>query len=382
MQFSAILGHDAIKKRLIKSVTEQRTAHAQLFFGAEGSAALPLAIAYMQYVSCVDKNENDSCGKCASCTKMQKFIHPDLHFSLPVNWEGPTDKLNTKSFLPQWRQLLSQNPYVGLDEWVDKIDIGNKQPFISNYEVHEQIVSLNVTSYESEYKFLLMWLPEYMRTEGANSLLKTLEEPPDKTLIILVTQDYDRILKTILSRTQLIKIPPYSIEEASQVIQQITQQSKEKCDLAAGVAEGNITQAKWLLENGEEAELQLNLFKEWMRVCYSYNIVEQARISENFAKQMREWQKGFFAYALYMVRQTILLNHAAAINRVTDSEKSFLEKFSKFFNPGNYATISGFLNDASHHVARNAYGKLLFFDTSLLISEVFRKERERATIAS
>jgi Fe-S cluster biosynthesis and repair protein YggX len=119
-----------------------------------------------------------------------------------------------------------------------------------------------------------------------------------------------------------------------------------------------------------------------MRACYSYNIVEQARISENFAKQMREWQKGFFAYALYMVRQTILLNHAATINRVTDSEKSFLEKFSKFFNPGNYATISGFLNDASHHVARNAYGKLLFFDTSLLISEVFRKERERATITS
>jgi DNA polymerase-3 subunit delta' len=378
MQFSSILGHLAIKKRLIKSVTDQRTAHAQLFFGAEGSAALALALAYIQYIACENKSETDSCGQCKACIKMQKHIHPDVHFSVPVNWESPTEKLNTKPFLNQWRTLLNKNPFIGLDEWVEMIDIGNKQPFISNYEIHEQIVSLNVTSYESEYKFLLMWLPELMRTEGGNSLLKTLEEPPDKTLIILVTQDYDRILKTILSRTQLIKIPSYTVDEGSQVLQQLSSFGEEKCTLAVGIAEGNIAQAKWLLENNEEAEEQLNLFKEWMRACYSYNISEQSKLAEKFAKQIREWQKGFFAYALYMVRQTILLNHAESINRVTISEKAFLEKFSKFFNVGNYGSISNYLNDASHHISRNAYGKLLFFDTSLLISEVFRKEKERA----
>jgi len=375
MQFKAIAGHQSIKNRLVRSVQENRISHAQLFSGPEGAGALALAVAYAQFISCTDKEEHDSCGKCNSCLKMEKLIHPDLHFSLPVNWEKPTTDLNTRPFLPQWRKLFTGNFYLGLEDWLGVIDIGNKQPFISNYEAREQIKTIGFKAFESEYKFLIIWLPEKMRVEGANSFLKTLEEPPDKTLIILVTQDYDNLLKTILSRTQLIKIPAYSAAETASVLQGQTEYSAEKCRLSAEIGEGNIVQARWLLENGEEADAQLELFRGWMLHCYGFNIGELLKTTELFAKESREWQKGFFAYALYMIRQTMLMNHRAELNRLTESEGNFLSKFSKFFHPGNYGTISGYINDASIHIERNAHSKILFFDLSLLISDVFRKEK-------
>jgi DNA polymerase-3 subunit delta' len=200
---------------LIAAVKEDRISHAQLFSGAEGSAALPLAIAYAQFIACTNRFETDSCGVCNSCLKMGKLIHPDLHFTLPVNQERSSTEIKTADFLVQWRNLFLKNPFIGLEDWSSTLDLGNKQPFISNFEAHEKIKALFFKSFESEYKFLIMWLPEKMRVEGANSLLKTLEEPPEKTLIILVTQDYESLLKTIISRTQLIKVPNYTSKEAT-----------------------------------------------------------------------------------------------------------------------------------------------------------------------
>jgi DNA polymerase-3 subunit delta' len=381
MQFADIPGHQSLKQNLVKNVTEGRISHAQLFSGPEGAGALPLAIAFAQFIACTQRTSEDSCGICPSCLKMKKLIHPDLHFSLPVNQEGSTDSLHTKPFLSAWREAFISNPWLGLDDWVNKLDIGNKQPFISAFEAHELIKSLTFTPVESEYRFLLMWLPEKMRQEGANRLLKTIEEPPEKTLIILVTQDYDGLLKTILSRTQLVKINRLSVNEASLVLHRITGLDEARCRLAAEITEGNVVQGRWLLQHGDEAEAQLDLFRTWMQSCYGFMIPELLRITDLFAKESREWQKSFFAYALYIIRQTMLMNHEAGLSHVTPSEHAFIDKFRRFFHSGNYGVIASYIDDAVYHTERNAHSKILFFDLSLLIADVFRKEKEKAARA-
>jgi DNA polymerase-3 subunit delta' len=377
MQFAEIPGLENLKKRLLQLVQENRIPHAQLFVGPEGSAALPIVIAFAQYLACENKTENDSCGICASCIKFRKLIHPDLHFSMPVNWEKPTNDLNSQPFLEKWRNALLKNPYIGIDQWVDAIDIGNKQPFISNYEAGEIIKRLNFKAFESEYTFMIIWLPEKMRTEGANRILKTLEEPPDKTLIFLVSQHPEDLLATILSRTQLFKVQAFTPKEAAKVLQINSGLPIERCTMAAEVAEGNLAQAIWLLENSEEAEQQLALFRSWMLFCYGFQVGDLLKLTDTFAKEGREWQKGFFAYALYLIRQTLLMNHQPQLNRLTSGERAFLEKFSRFFHPGNYAVIIGYISEANLHIERNGHAKIIFLDTSLQISDVFRKEKAR-----
>jgi DNA polymerase III subunit delta' len=375
MQFSKIPGQTALKRQFISGVQNNLIPHAQLFSGPEGSAALPLAIAYAQYIACTNKLPDDSCGVCPSCIKMQKLIHPDLHFSLPANKENGTADLHTAPFIPQWREAFLKSPFLSLDDWVEAIGIGNKQPFISAHEAHEIIKALQFVSVESEYKFMIIWHPEKMRVDASNRILKTLEEPPNKTLIILVTQDYDSLLSTIRSRTQLIKVLPFTVDEAAKILIEQSGKDPAACKLAVEIAEGNMSQARWLLENGDEASQLLEQFRNWMLFCYSFKIDELIPFADRIAKESREWQKGFLTYGLYMIRQTLLMNHLPSLNRVTAAENEFINKFRRFFNPGNYSVIAEYMNDAALHIERNASSKIVIFDLSLLIAEVFRKEK-------
>jgi DNA polymerase-3 subunit delta' len=222
---------------------------------------------------------------------------------------------------------------------------------------------------------MIIWHPEKMRVDASNRILKTLEEPPNKTLIILVTQDYDSLLSTIRSRTQLIKVLPFTIEDASKILIDQSGKDPSACKLAVEIAEGNMAQARWLLENGDEANQLLDLFRNWMLYCYGFKIDELIPFTDRISKENREWQKGFLTYGLYMIRQTLLMNHQPSLNRITVAESAFIDKFRRFFNPGNYGVISEYINDAAVHIERNASSKIVFFDLSLLISEVFRKEK-------
>src|SRR4051812_35495291 len=204
MQFKHIIGQEAVKQRLINTVKENRVSHAQLFLGPEGSGSLALAVAYAQYVSCEDKQPDDSCGVCSSCRKYQKLAHPDLHFSYPFFAKDKNDTALT--FIGQWREALLTNPYLSLDIWRGYLDAENKQANINIAECHQIIKKLSLKPFESVYKVLILWLPEYLDKEG-NALLKIIEEPQPNTLFVLVAQNQDQILNTILSRTQLIKIP-------------------------------------------------------------------------------------------------------------------------------------------------------------------------------
>src|ERR1700740_2732515 len=210
MQFKHIIGQEAVKQKLLGTVADNRVSHAQLFLGPEGSGSLALAVAYAQYLSCEDRQPDDSCGVCASCRKYQKLVHPDLHFSYPFFAKDKNDTALT--FIEQWREALTGNPYLSLDIWRSYLDAENKQANINIAECHQIIKKLSFKPFESVYKVLILWLPEYLDREG-NSLLKIIEEPQPNTLFLLVAQNQDQILNTILSRTQLIKIPALGFEE-------------------------------------------------------------------------------------------------------------------------------------------------------------------------
>jgi DNA polymerase-3 subunit delta' len=204
MQFKEIVGQRAIKQRLMNTVKENRVSHAQLFLGPEGSGSLALAVAYAQYLSCENKQPDDSCGECPSCRKYQKLMHPDLHFSYPFFAKHKDD--NALTFIEQWREAFLTYPYLNLDIWRDYLEAENKQANINIAECHQIIKKLSLKPFESTYKILILWLPEYLDKEG-NALLKIIEEPQPNTLFLLVAQNQDQILNTILSRTQLVKIP-------------------------------------------------------------------------------------------------------------------------------------------------------------------------------
>ncbi len=375
MQFAKIPGQIALKRRLISSVQSGHIPHAQLFSGPEGSAALALSVAYAQYIACESKTTEDSCGKCSSCIKMQKLIHPDLHFSLPVNWEKSTSTLHTAPFISEWREAFLRNPYLSVEEWGQNIALNGKKPMISAHEAHEIIKALQFVPVESEYKFMIIWLPELMHITAANRILKTLEEPTPNTLIILVTQSFDSLLTTIRSRTQLTKILPFNTAEAAQVLTEQFNADSDKAKQLADITEGNVAEALWMLESGDEAGDLLELFRNWMQYCYGFKIDALVNHAEKLHKKDREWQKSFLSYCLYMIRQTMIMNSDSSLNRLTPQEFDFVNKFRQFFHPGNYEQIVEYIEEAAKQIDRNGSAKIIFFDVSLLISDVFRKEK-------
>lgn len=208
MLFREVVGQQKLKQRLIQSVKENRISHAQLFVGAEGCGSLALALAYAQYVSCENKQQEDSCGSCTSCTKYQKLIHPDLHFVYPVaTTKSVTKDPVSDDFIKEWRECILSNPYLGLARWYEAIGVENKQGIINKFESAEIVRKLNLKTFEADYKVMIIWLPEKMNHVAANKLLKMLEEPPEKTLFLLVAENTSLMLQTILSRCQLIKVP-------------------------------------------------------------------------------------------------------------------------------------------------------------------------------
>jgi len=240
MLFKEIIGQEEVKKRLINAVKENRISHAQLFLGKEGFGTLALAIAYAQYICCENKLANDSCGVCSSCIKYQKLVHPDLHFVFPVATNAVVKKKPISNhFLPQWRASLLNDYYLSYKSWQEKIETGNKQLLITKDESIDILKKLNLKTYESAYKIMIIWYPEKFNIASANKLLKILEEPPEKTLFILVAQETEKIINTILSRTQLIKINQINAVALQQAIIKKYQLTEDEALSIAKLADGN-----------------------------------------------------------------------------------------------------------------------------------------------
>lgn len=357
MQFSNVVGQDLLKKRLIEEVQENKISHAQLFVGRSGFGALPLALAFIQYIFCENKGEHDSCGNCPSCRKTHQLQHPDLHFSFPV--VQAISKVSD-TFLPQWRSQIEETPYFNLNTWIKKTDAKERKPIIGKDESQEIIKKLSLRSYEGGYKVMVIWMAEEMNTSCANKLLKIIEEPPANTLFILIAESIDHMLPTILSRTQHLRLPRVEVTAISKYLTETHHLGKESADSIASRSEGDVIEALTLA--GEEVgDVNNQQFIQLMRVCYKKNVLEMMKWAEDMAATSREQQRHFIKYALHMFRQSLLRNYTAdQLTRVSESEDRFLENFARFITGNNIRQFTETFDAAHYHIERNANTKILF----------------------
>jgi DNA polymerase III subunit delta' len=375
MLFKEIIGQQKIKEKLIQTVKDSRISHAQLFLGPEGSGALALAIAYSQFIACTNKQENDSCGVCPSCQKFSKLVHPDLHFVYPVATSKTIKKDPVSDdYITQWREMIIENPYINQTRWYDIIDVENKQGLISKNESSAILRKLSLKTFEADYKTLIMWLPEKMNASAANTLLKIIEEPPTKTLFILVSENSEQIITTILSRTQLIKIPQIDSVSLHAAICDRFGLSADKASDIVHLANGNYLNALNLIDTTDENTENHDRFVELMRHCYQNKVIEIVDWVESVSGIGREKQKSFLEYAIRMIRENFMLNlNQKEIVYLTKQEAEFSNKFFPFINKDNVYKIYEHLNRACADIEMNAYGKIVFLDLGLKLVKLINK---------
>jgi DNA polymerase-3 subunit delta' len=372
MQFKDIIGQQEVKQRLIQSAKEGRISHAQLFMGPEGSGNLALALAYAQYIACRNRSETDSCGTCPSCVKYKGIAHPDLHFAYPITSakEGET----STNYLPEWREALQANPYMNIFQWIQKVGAENKQGVISVHESAEILRKLSLTSYEGGFKVMIIWMPEKMNLASANKLLKILEEPPDKTLFLLVTENMDQLLATIISRTQLVKVNRIADEDMKEALVSNCSLDEQEATRIAYLAEGNYNEALHLVQHSDEENFNFIQFRSWMRLCYNKDVLKNQQWVDGMAGIGREKQKNYLAYAIGMVRETLMVSYGnASLIRLQGEELDFVKKFSPFIHGENCIAVTDELNRAMRDVERNANPKILFTDLSLKMMSLLKQ---------
>ncbi len=379
MQFKDIVGQESVKKHLLQTVKDERISHAQLFLGPEGSGSLPLAFAYAQYISCENKGEEDSCGECSSCRKYGKLVHPDLHFSYPFFAKHKDDTALT--FIEEWRKAFLSNPYLGLDEWREQLNAENKQANINIAEAHSIISKLSLKPFESEYKVLILWLPEYLEKEG-NALLKVIEEPSQKTLFLLVAQNQEQILNTIISRTQLVKIPKLKNEDIENYLITHKGVNSNLAKQLAYLSQGSLQTALHSLLHQEND--YHDLFLNWLRACWGNNGLQIVFYTEGeLAKMGRENQKNFLRYGVNLMRECALfIAETPGLIHVPEKELEFISKFSQVLNLQQVQAITNELEKAHYHIERNANPKILFLDVSLILVKILKFKTLRHTADS
>jgi DNA polymerase-3 subunit delta' len=369
MFFRDIIGQHDVKQRLIQTVSGNRISHAQLFFGPQGSGTLALALAYARYVHCTSRNAEDACGECPSCAKYDKLVHPDLHFVYPVALSK--DVRVSTHVIAEWRQAFLENPYLTLDEWFGRLEAENKQAVIGTEESGEILRKLSLTTFEGEYKIMLIWMAEKMNLQAANKLLKILEEPPDKTLFLLVPESEDQLLRTIVSRTQLVKVRRIADNDLRDALMQRHQLSADDAAKMAYQADGSYAAARLLLERDENAAFYLATFQKWMRASLKFDAQKVIASVDELASIGRERQKQFLSYSLDLVRDSLVLNYGdAALVRLTGEELGFVQKFAPFVHKANGERFIDELNTASQHIERNGSPKIIFMDLSFKLNEM------------
>jgi len=375
MLFKEIIGQQEVKQRLIQSVQEDRIAHAQLLLGAEGCGNLALAVAYAQYINCNNRTTKDSCGICASCNKFQKLIHPDLHFVFPVATTKSIIKDPVSDdFIVQWREILLESPYFSLFQWYEQIEVENKQGIISKNESQEIIRKLNLKTFEAEYKIVIVWMPERMNIVAANKLLKMLEEPPPKTVFLLVSESTGMMLQTILSRVQLIKVPKIKNEDLKEYLSQKFTYTEQQIMDAVRLSDGNLISALRVLQDNEENAGNLDKFVSLMRLCWTKDVLGLLQWCESMTGIGRERQKSFLGYTLRMIRENFILNcQVPELALLTLKESDFSSKFFPFINQDNVYQMVEELNKAQYHIESNGNDKIIFLDTALKLIKLIKK---------
>jgi DNA polymerase III subunit delta' len=387
--FKNITGQYEVKNRLVQTVREKRVSHAQLFYGPEGSRKLALAIAYAQFINCRNRtfdpespDGGDACGTCPSCIKFAKLIHPDLHFIFPVATTKEVEKNPvSKEFLKTWREALLENDFrLNLNDWYKTAGFEKKQGIINADDCSEILRTLSYKSYESEFKVMIIWMADRLYHSAAPKILKILEEPPDKSLFILITENPEKIISTILSRTQTIKFPRLKDEDIMLELTGKLACSLEDARRIIPLADGNLTRAVKIFLNDEDELFYLEKFILWMRQCYKNDLAKNMEFVTEIAKLGREKQKNFLAYTERIVRNALLINYKNPnLARLNQEEKEFLVKFGKFINHTNILSFTEELEKAQFHIERNANPNILFMDLSMTITILLLSAEKAAT---
>lgn len=395
MQFKDIIGQSILKKELPEMVQGNRLAHALLFLGREGSGALSLALALAQYIVCEKvtstssrisnganlfgdapepetKNkipQTDSCGQCASCQKAHQLIHPDIHFSYPVvTKKSGTPPIST-DYITEWREFLKGYPYGNVYDWLQFIGAENKQGNITANECNDIIRKLNLKSFESEYKILILWMPEYLGNEG-NKLLKLIEEPPPNTLFIFVAENESQILQTILSRCQLVKIPVLETAEIEEALVTRNNTEAQTARQVAGVSEGNYREALQLVQHAEE-DWQ-GLLREWLNAIMKTGPVAQTKWVEEISRLGREKQKQFLRYFNHLLEQSVRLRALGDSYYLPEKEKDFAGRLNKIAGIEQQEAIIEELDRAAYYIERNANAKILFHALTIKLYHIIQ----------
>jgi DNA polymerase III subunit delta' len=382
MQFSEILGQEYIKSHLTRSATSGRIPHAQLFVGPEGCGTLAIAIAYAQYILCNNIENENSSGNESCNLKFLNISHPDLHFIYPtVTTEDVKTKPKSIDFITEWRQFLSENPYGSLFDWYQILGVQNKQGEIRVEDAQEILKSLALKAYEGGYKIMIIWMAEKMNISASNKLLKLLEEPTDKTLFILISENEEDIIQTIRSRCQVLHfnaLPEKVIAEALIAKQNIEPRTATKL---AHQSQGNYNKALQLLqENGEDVFFE-KWFVDWVRAAFRAKgnaaaIQDLITWSEQIAGLGRETQKKFLSFCIDMFRQALLLNYqtTSLVYMEPKIEKFKLENLAPFVNGNNINDIFRELSDAMYHIERNGNAKIILTDLSIKLTRLIHKK--------
>ena len=364
--FKDIVGQRTVIAQLKRSVDENRLAHALLLTGPRGSGKLAIAIALANYILC-GKHGDDVCGRCPACAKLAKYVHSDLHFVFPVkNAKGSGEKPVSDDYITEWRELLSKDAYFSYDDWLAKLNIENQQPMIYERESSVILHKLSMQSREGGWKVVIIWLPEKMKEEGSNKLLKIIEEPPKDTLFLLVSEEPDKIIPTILSRTQRVEVPRIEQTDMENALQQHYGLAFDEARLIALQSAGDWENAEEMLSLNEEKSRYLELFMQLMRVAYARNIRDMKAWSEQVAALGRERQKRLLSYCQRMIRENFIMNFKNdEMLYMSHEERNFSVRFSPFVNERNIFGIMEELSEAQRHIEQNVNAKMVFFDMSL-----------------
>ena len=379
MLFKDIIGNNAVKKQLTQAVKNNRISHAQLFSGKSGSAKLALAFAYSQYLNCENKTENDSCGFCSSCLKFSNLSHPDLHLIFPVLKMNGVKTPTSDSFVNQWRELILSNQYISINDWIDSFGAENKTGQHGSIYIDEAASiqrKLSLKNYEAEYRVVLIWMPERMNLTVANKLLKLLEEPPKGTIFILVSEDANNLLPTIISRLQILKILDFNTEDIVHYFGGIT---LEKAKQLKNITDADLGK---MIKIQQDSEGILDLFEEfsaWMRLAYKMDAGGISKWVDKISTMGRKHQKLFLSYAIKMIRQCLILNFAnSSLLKTNEKEHAFISKFSPFIHEENSVMIVEEFEKSIKSINRNANAKILFFELSLKMVKFLKVKRKFA----
>jgi DNA polymerase III subunit delta' len=371
MRFQDIAGKNSVKTQLTNQVTRSRIPHAQIFLGREGAGGLPLAMAYASYIMCKNRSENDSCGECDACRKSAKYIHPDIHFAYPVVafQKLKREQVTSEQWLPDFRKALVTNPYMDIGAWLNIMDAEDKQPNINVKECNDIRHKLSLMTYEADVKIMIIWLPEYLEKEG-NRLLKLIEEPTDNTYIILIAENQDRILKTILSRCQLLRIPSFSAEEIQSYLVEKFDAHIQQAEQISNLVQGNLNQAIAIC-SGEEFDFSDKLI-EWFRYAYTGDPIKINEWVRNISELSKDDQKNFLYYGLHFFRQFIfklLTNGKVAL---TQKELETANKMTSIIDVDKAEKICAVINDGIYLLQRNANPKIMLFADTLTIGRILK----------